>query len=392
MAPEAEATPPRRRQGGAWLDHVDQECSQISAEGRWRTIRTFDAAGPRGVLDGERQVVSFASNDYLGLTQHPAVKAAAQGAIDRWGSGSGASRLVVGSRPVHRDLEAALADWKQTEAALLFPTGFSANLGVLTTFGGESCRIFSDELNHASVIDGARLARADVEVFGHRDLDHLERLLCTSDKRRAMVVTDLVFSMDGDVAPVAGLVETCRRHDALLILDEAHAALGPDLDSGELENVTVLRVGTLSKALGSLGGFVAGPKPFVDLLTNRARSFIFTTAATPADTAAAQCSLQIFQSPEGDSLRQRLADHVQRLAPGWRSPIIPIVVGDERAAVAASEALLAEGLLVPAIRPPTVPAGTSRLRVALSAEHQDKDIDRLATALASAGLPGVRPS
>jgi 8-amino-7-oxononanoate synthase len=333
-----------------------------------------------------RAVVSFASNDYLGLTQHPAVVAAAHAALDRWGAGSGSARLIVGSRPVHHELEAALADWKRTARALVFPTGFAANLGVLTTFGTSGATVLSDELNHASIIDGCRLAPARVAVYRHCDLDHVAKLLADAD--RAIVVTDTVFSMDGDQAPVEELAELCARHDALLVLDEAHAVLGPD---PALDGVEAIRVGTLSKSLGALGGFVAAPSSFIDVLVNRARSFIFTTALTPADAAAAGAALAILRSTEGDNLRTRLRELVARVRPGHRSPIIPIVLGDETVAVEASSALLERGLLVPAIRPPTVAPGTSRLRVALSAAHTDAEVARLLEGLAALAGPDAAP-
>ncbi len=365
-----------------WLVWGAAEADTIRAAGRWRAPRPFDATGVRGRLPDGREVTAFASNDYLGLTGHPAVVAAAHDALDRWGAGSGAARLIVGSRPVHHDLEAALAAWKKTERAVLFPTGFAANLGVLTTMAGPGTRILSDELNHASIIDGARLARAEVEVFAHRDLDDLGRRLARGDAP-TVVVTDSVFSMDGDVADVDALGSLCARHQALLVLDEAHAVLGPD--PGQVEG-PVLRVGTLSKTLGSLGGFVAGPGPLCALVENRARSYIFTTASSPADTAAALAAVGVITSPEGDALCRHLAGLVARLAPGHPSPIVPVIVGAEVAAVEAAEALLERGLLVPAIRPPTVAPGTSRLRVALSAAHTADQVDALAAALAELGL------
>jgi 7-keto-8-aminopelargonate synthetase-like enzyme len=216
-----------------------------------------------------------------------------------------------------------------------------------------------------------------VRVYPHRDVDAVDSLL--EDTERAIVVTDTVFSMDGDVAPVDDLIEVCTRHDALLVLDEAHAVLGPHVQARE--GADVLRVGTLSKTLGALGGFVAGPAPFTDFLVNRARPFIFTTASTPADTAAALAALRVLRSAEGDALVARLRRHVERIAPAHPSPIIPVVLGDERRALAASAALLERGLLVPAIRPPTVAPGTSRLRIALSAAHTDDQIALLADAL-----------
>jgi 8-amino-7-oxononanoate synthase len=364
----------------SWPDWAAAEAGGIRAAGRWREPRDLDAAGPEGKLapDG-RPVVSFASNDYLGLTQHPDVVAAAHAALDRWGAGSGSARLIVGSRPVHGDLEAALAEWKHAERAVLFPTGFATNLGVLTTLGGPGVLVCSDELNHASIIDGCRLSRARVEVYRHRDLDHLEHLLTTVSAERAVVVTDTVFSMDGDLADVDHLADLCARRHALLVLDEAHAVLGPDPD---LTGLDAVRIGTLSKTVGALGGFVAGPARYTELVVNRARSYIFTTALSPADTAAALAGVGVIRSAEGRELTARLRNNVERLRPGHASPIVPVLFGDEARTLAAAATLLDRGMLVPAIRPPTVPAGTSRLRVALSAVHSPAQVDDLAAALA----------
>jgi 8-amino-7-oxononanoate synthase len=364
----------------SWSDWADAEAGAIRAAGRWRAPRDLDAAGPEGKLaPDDRPVVSYASNDYLGLTQHPDVVAAAHAALDRWGAGSGSARLIVGSRPVHADLEAALADWKHAERAVLFPTGFATNLGVLTTFGGPDTVVCSDELNHASIIDGCRLSRGRVEVYRHRDLEHVEHLLTTVPAERAVVVTDTVFSMDGDLADVDALAALCARHGALLVLDEAHAVLGP---ASDLDGVDALRIGTLSKTVGALGGFVAGPARFTDLVVNRARSYIFTTALSPADTAAALAAVGVISSAAGAQLRARLRANVDRLRAGHPSPIVPVVFGDEAATLSAAAALLDQGMLVPAIRPPTVPPGTSRLRVALSAAHSPSQVDALAVALA----------
>ena len=364
-----------------WASWVTEENALIGASGRWRSIRELHARGLTGTLDDGREVVSFASNDYLGLSSHPAVVATAHAALETWGAGMGSARLIAGARPVHRELEDELARWKNETAALLFPTGYAANLGVLTTFGARGATIFSDELNHASIVDGCRLARADVRVYRHADVEHLRLLLNAVD--RAVVVTDAVFSMDGDLAPLDELAAVCRESRALLVVDEAHAVLGPHAD---LEDTEHLRVGTLSKFLGSSGGFVSGPGEFIDLLVNRARPFIFTTASTPADAAAARAAVQVFRSAEGNALRARLRDLIDRVAPRHPSPIIPIVLGDEGVAMAAAAALLDRGLLVPAIRPPSVPPGTSRLRVTLSAAHTDEQIETLLGALHELGV------
>jgi 8-amino-7-oxononanoate synthase len=370
-----------------WAEWAEGKNAKAKAKGRWRKLADFDAIGPRGLLDDGRRVVSFASNDYLGLSAHPIVLAAAHEAIDRWGAGAGASRLVSGTRPVHSELEAALASWKSSETALVFPTGFAANLGVLSAIAGPQVLICSDELNHASIIDGCRLAKnlgAVVEFYPHRDVDAVAKLLsCASG--RVVVVTDAVFSMDGDVAPLSDLAQACGQHDALLVVDEAHSVLGPHFADLPCE---VMRVGTLSKTLGSQGGFVAGEPLMTEMLLNRSRSFIFTTALAPACAAAARAALEVLRSQEGERLLGRLSSHIARFAASATvlSPIVPVVVGGERETLAASAALLEEGLLVPAIRPPTVPPGTSRLRVTLSAAHTDQEVLALLNALERLGL------
>ena len=354
-----------------WHAWADAQADAIRASGRWRAPRDLAPGGP----------VSFASNDYLGLTQHPAVVAAAHAALDEYGAGSGSARLIVGSRPVHSELERALASWKLAPRAALFPTGFATNLGVLTTFGTDGTLLCSDELNHASIIDGCRLSRAEVAVYRHNDLDHLASLLRGRGDRRVIVVSDTVFSMDGDVADVDAIIGLCVGEGALCVLDEAHAVLGPAVDiPGDAD---VLRVGTLSKTLGALGGFVAGPARFIELVENVARPYIFTTAPAPADSAAALAALHVLQSSEGDALVARLRALVERVRPGHPSPIVPFVFGDEQATLDASAALAARGILVPAIRPPTVAPGTSRLRVTLSASHTNAQVDALIAALDS---------
>jgi 8-amino-7-oxononanoate synthase len=377
-----------------WPAMVRARLDAVVEGGRWRAPRQFDARGPAGALDGA-PVVSFASNDYLGLSAHDAVIAAAHAALDRWGAGAGASRLVTGSRPVHTELETALATWKEADAAVCFPTGFAANLGALSVLGGPGVRVLSDELNHASIIDGVRLSRSPVSIYRHGDVAHLAALLEAETATPTIVVTDTVFSMDGDAAPVEEIAALCRRRGALLLLDEAHAVLGPHLPAGLTSDpgLTLVRMGTLSKTLGSLGGFLAGPRDVIDLMVNAARSYIFTTGLSPADAAAALAALGVLRSPEGDALIRRLADLVQRVRGGDQlpgsgrhgqpaSPIIPVILGTEQRALEASATLLAEGLWVPAIRPPTVPAGTSRLRVTVSAAHTDDQVGRLVDALA----------
>jgi 8-amino-7-oxononanoate synthase len=360
----------------SWSAWAAGELEALAQENRLRAVREFDGRGVTLRLDGQ-VVVSFASNDYLGLGTHPAVIQGAREALDRWGAGAGAARLIVGSRPVHSVLESELAAWKHSRRAVLFPTGYAANLGVLQAFGTSNTTICSDELNHASIVDGCRLACARTAVYPHLDLRALERLLRTLPS--AIVVTDYVFSMDGDAAPIEEIAALCERHDALLVVDEAHAVLAPEPHLGRAD---VIRVGTLSKFLGALGGFAAGSSELMELLLNRARSFIFTTASSPADAGAGLAALRILNSDAGVKLKRRLRSAGERMIPDHRSPIVPIVFGDERAALDASDALLSRGLFVPAIRPPSVPAGSARLRVALSSLHTDEQIDTLKAALA----------
>lgn len=375
--------------GPGWAAWVEEQLSQVRQAGRWRVTRAFDAGGPAGHLttpggtsDG-LDVVSFASNDYLGLSMHPAVIAAAHEAIDRWGSGSTASRLIVGTRPCHEELECELAAWKHAPRGLVFSSGYAANVGVLSSLGGPDVTVFSDELNHASIIDGCRLGRSKVVVYRHNDIEQLEALL-TATPGRKLVVTDVVFSMDGDVVLLDALASSCVRHGALLVLDEAHSVLGPEVPA--LDGLEVVRIGTLSKTLGSLGGWVVASCSIIDLLVNRARSFIYTTALTPADASAGLAAVRVVRSPDGARLVARLRDTIDRVRVGHPSPIIPLVLGDEGAALRAAESLLALGVFVPAIRPPTVPVGTSRLRITLSAAHTDAMVSQLLDALAAQGL------
>jgi 8-amino-7-oxononanoate synthase len=360
-----------------WNTWAERELAGLRAINRYRETVPFDGDGPEGRV-GDRRLVSFASNDYLGLASHPQVRLAAIAAIERFGTGAMASRLVVGTRSLHVELEALLAEWNQTERALVFPSGYAANLGVLTTFGEADVTLFSDELNHASIIDGCRLAKARTLIYRHLDLQHLQSLLRQTPGRK-IVVTESVFSMDGDTAPLPALAQLCSEHGALLILDEAHAALGPKLAA--TRDLEVLHVGTLSKTLGSLGGFVAGSSRLIELLVNRARTFIFTTGLSPADTAAASAAVRICRSEEGNHLRARLRSLVDMLRPGHPSPIVPIVLGEDAAALAAAAQLREAGIHVPAIRPPTVPKGTARLRVALSASHTEAMVGSLQAAL-----------
>lgn len=386
--PSTETPAPFDHEGDSWPEVIQQQLDHVRRSGQWREPMSLEEPGPTHTVAATGEVlVSFASNDYLGLRTHPSVADAAVEAVRTWGTGAGASRLIVGSRPLHHQLEEALADWRGSEAAVLFPTGYAANTGLLSTLAAPGVTVCSDELNHASIIDGCRLAAqrgAEVKVYPHLDLETLDGFLSDAPGL-SIVATDTVFSMDGDLADIETLQRLCENHGSLLLLDEAHSVLGPHVPTTTGRNITV-RVGTLSKALGALGGFVAAPRMIAELLVNQARSYIFTTAPTPADTAAAHAALAIYRSGEGESLRRRLRELVDRVAPAHPSPILPVLVGNEEAALDASAALRNRGLLVTAIRPPTVPTGTSRLRIAMSAAHQESDVDRLVTALDELGL------
>lgn len=360
-----------------WNAWAERELAGLRAIDRYREPIPFDGDGPIGKVR-DRYVTSFASNDYLGLASHPQVRLAAISAIERFGTGAMASRLIVGTRSLHVELEAQLAEWKGAERALVFSSGYAANLGVLTTLGEADVTLFSDELNHASIIDACRLAKARTAIYRHLDLPHLRCLLGQTPGRK-IVVTESVFSMDGDAAPLSALAESCSEHGALLVLDEAHAALGPEL--APARDLQVLHVGTLSKTLGSLGGFVAGSSRLIELLINRARTFIFTTGLSPADAAAAAAAVRICRSEEGDRLRARLRSLVDMLRPAHPSAILPVILGEDAAALAAASQLRQAGIHVPAIRPPTVPKGTARLRIALSASHTETMVSDLRGAL-----------
>ena len=343
-----------------------------------------------------RLVTAFASNDYLGLSRHPRlIEAIAEGAR-RFGAGAGASHLVSGHHTVHESLEHELARFAGKPAALAFMNGYVANLALLTTLAGEGDVIFSDELNHASIVDGARLSRAAVKVYPHVDVDALEALLRSSAARQKLVVTDAVFSMDGDIAPLRALLALCERHDALLVVDDAHGigVLGPEgrgsVRALGLQSDCIVYMGTLGKAAGLSGAFVAADQLIIDRLVQRGRPYVFSTATPPALAHATLTALELI--PAADAARGQLERHRERLrefASTWRpfrllasaTPIQPLVIGDNSTVVRIADALLQEGLWVPAIRPPTVPVGSARLRITLSGAHTDEDIGRLGTAL-----------
>ena len=348
-------------------------------------------------LDSGRRVLHLCSNGYLGLATHPEVVAGAVAAAEQFGAGTGSARLVTGAQRAHRALEEELADWKGTEDALLFSSGYLANLGVLGALAGRGDTIVSDELNHASIVDGCRLSRAEVRVYRHGDAEHAAALLADAPGRRVLV-TDGVFSMDGDVAPLPELCDVAERHGAAVVVDDAHGSgvLGADgrgtvADQGCEDRVHAL-VATLSKSLGSQGGYVAGSSDLVAWLRNRARSFVYDTSSAPAAVGAARAALAVARAEPWR--RERALAHAQRLAAGLRragwevppvaSPIVPVVVGGAGAALDLMERLLEHDVLAVAIRPPTVPDGTARVRATTMATHADQDIDHALAAFGTA--------
>lgn len=382
------------------------EVAALEEAGLRRRLRALASASDTEVeLDG-RRVLLLCSNNYLGLATDPRLRAAARAAIERYGCGTGSSRLIVGHLDLHAQVEAQLAAFKGTDAALLFASGYQANLGAITALVGDGDHVFSDTLNHASIVDGCRLSRASVHVYPHRDVRALERALAASPAGgRRLIVTDSVFSMDGDQAPLAALVALAEQYHSWLMLDEAHAAgvLGPGgaglaAAEGLTARITV-HMGTLGKALGGAGAYVAGTRALIDLLVNRARTFIYTTGLAPAAVAAAGAALAVVAGePER---RAALIRNAERLRAGLRAlgyatggdtHIVPVLIGDNRAALALAEALLARGVLVQAIRPPTVPAGTARLRVTPMATHDADQIERALAAFADAGRATGLPS
>lgn len=368
------------------------ELEALRAAGLYRETRLVEGAqGPRVELDG-RELLCLCSNDYLGLAAHPAVREAAREAIARYGWGSGASRLVSGTMRLHRELEEALASFKRAEAALLFPSGYAANVGTIAALAGAGDTVILDKLDHASIVDGARLSGASVRVYPHGGVAKLARLLAAGrSSRRTIVATDSLFSMDGDLAPLREIAAAARRYDAWLMVDEAHATgvLGPDGRGGAelqgVEEAVEISMGTLSKALGGIGGFVAGSAALVDFLRHRARSFVYTTAPPTAACAAALAALRIVR--EQPHLRRDVLARAGRLREGLAAlgfdtmgsafQIVPVRVGEAEAAARISRELLLGGILAPAIRPPTVPKGSSRIRLSVTAAHTDADIDRV---------------
>lgn len=374
-------------------DDLSQRLKAIRAEGLYREAREVQSAqGTHVMIDGKR-LLNFSSNDYLGLANHAAVKAAAREAIEKFGAGSGSARLICGSLKVHHELEAALAEFKGTEAALTFSSGYATALGTIGALLEKNDVVIIDKLVHACMVDGARLCGAKLRVFAHNDVNELEDLLKWAREKKAqriLIVTESVFSMDGDLAPLREMVELKGRYGAWLMVDEAHATglFGANrrglAEAFELAERIEIQMGTLGKALGSAGGYICGSRALIDFLINRARTFLFSTAPVPAAVAAAQVAIGVIKSEEGEELRARLWARVDQLknglvaGPWWlpviQSPIIPIVIGDENRAMETASLLRAKGILIPAVRYPTVARGQARLRLTVSAAHTPEDI------------------
>ncbi|MDD5093841.1 MAG: 8-amino-7-oxononanoate synthase [Dehalococcoidia bacterium] len=375
------------------LNFLEQRIETLKERNLYRHLRTLESAQDTWVSLGSRKVLNLCSNNYLGLASHPQVKEAAAGGAGEWGCGSGASRLICGNFSYHELLEKRLAEFKGTEAALLYNSGYTANLGIICSLVGRGDWVFSDELNHASIIDGCRLSGAKVTVFPHNDLSALEsklrRLPASGKSDRKLIVVDSLFSMDGDLAPLPDLVNLAERYDCLMMVDEAHATgvLGPSgrgmLAHYGLEKKVLVSMSTLSKALGSFGGFAAGSCQLVDFLINTSRSLIFTTALPASVVNSSIAALSILEADPSLSLKvmenaHYLGDGLKELGYDTRdsqTQIIPVVIGDATRTLEASRLLLEEGVLASAIRPPTVPEGTCRIRTTVMATHSRQDLD-----------------
>lgn len=371
----------------------------IHEAGLWRELRAIESAQTSRIRFDGCEILNFSSNDYLGLAAHAALGQVATEAIERFGVGSGASRLVCGSLNPHHELEVALAGWLDAESALVFSSGFAAAQGAITSVVGKGDVVVIDKKVHASTVDATKLSGARLRVFRHNDLGNLESILRWANDKggRVLVVTETVFSMDGDSPNLENLVELKERYGAWLMLDEAHALGCYGEDGGglakRLAKRVEIRLGTLGKAVGAAGGFVCGSRFLIELLVNKARSFIFSTAPSPAVSAAAFAGIKLIRSSEGAELRNRLWARVEQLrdgvaGQGWMvqnnpSVILPIVIGNEAKAMAAMDQLREAGLFIPAIRFPTVARNEARLRVTVSASHTEDDVARLRDALAT---------
>ncbi|MGE0821298.1 MAG: 8-amino-7-oxononanoate synthase [Candidatus Binatia bacterium] len=388
-------------------DFLAIKLREVEQRGLYRRLRLIAGAQDSSVTLNEREVLLLSSNNYLGIANHPTLKRAAQQAIEQFGCSAGASRLISGHMTVHAELEAQLATFKHSEAALVFPSGYHANVGTISALVGPGDTVFSDALNHASIIDGCRLSRATVKVFRHCEVSHLAELLAqSSSSGQRLIVTDSVFSMDGDVAPLADIVTLARQYNAWVMADEAHAtgvfgARGAGLaEALGLEHAIDIHMGTLGKALGGFGAYVAGSRELIEWLINRARSFIYTTGIPPAVAATAIAALNIVR--EEPERRRQLWENTAFLRDGLtslgytigptQSSILPVMIGDPSHTMRLATALLQRGVLAQGIRPPTVPVGTSRIRVTPMATHTHTQLANALDAFALAGKEtGILP-
>ncbi|MFQ5685928.1 MAG: 8-amino-7-oxononanoate synthase [Candidatus Scalindua sp.] len=378
------------------MKNISDELERIKKSGLYRELNIVEGAQGTHLEINSKTYLSFCSNNYLGLANHPLILNAVKDAVEKYGWGTGASRLVSGNMKLHEALEGEISRFKEKEASIVFPTGYMANIGTISSLVSKGDLVICDKLNHASIIDGCRLSGADFRVYPHGDMEKLENILKKSSKYpRKLIVTDTVFSMDGDIAPLSDIVRIAHKYKAMVMVDEAHGTgVFGNKGRGVVEHfnlskkVTII-MGTLSKAVGSLGGYVSGDADLINFLRNKARPFIYTTALPPAVCAASIAGIKLIR--KDPSLRTSLWNNVRYLKEKLdllnfnvipsESPIIPILIGDAKKAVDVSKSLYKKGILIPAIRPPTVPAKSSRLRMTVMSTHTREDLESLLDAL-----------
>ncbi|WDN89210.1 hypothetical protein BuS5_02178 [Desulfosarcina sp. BuS5] len=379
------------------LAHFQNELNRLKEKGLYRTLKKVTSPVDTTVTINGREVILFSSNNYLGLANHPALKKAAVSVLQNYGSGAGASRLISGNLEIHEELEQRIAAFKKCSAAIIFSTGYMANIGAITSLAGKNDLILSDQLNHASIIDGCRLSTAETKIYPHKDLAALEKILRQALSRHEkggynniFFITDGIFSMDGDITPLPDLLKIADRYNAFVILDDAHATGVIGKNGGGTaeyfdlaDNEHLIQIGTFSKAMGSLGGYVAGHELIIEFLRNRARSFIYSTALPPSVSASSIAAINILEKDK--ALLQSLQHNIDRFKKGIteigygsveiETPIIPIIIGDADLTMEFADTLLKKGIYAPGIRPPTVPENQSRIRVSLMSSHTGDQID-----------------
>ena len=376
------------------LDFIKKELIFLKKSDLYRTLKVIESAQDREVIIEGKKVLLFCSNNYLGLANHPKVVDAAIRAIEEYGFGSAASRLISGTSKLHQELEETIAEFKGAEKAIVFPTGYMTNVGVITSLVEKEDVVIIDKLSHASIIDACYQSKASIRVYPHKNVSGLEKILKQVVKyRRKLIITDSVFSMDGDIAPLGEIVSIAKKYKAMTMVDEAHATgvwgrkRRGVIEQLNLEGEIDIVMGTLSKGIGAIGGYVSGDESLIDYLKNKARSFIYTTSLPPACAAAAKEAFKIIQSAEGKSLQQKIKKNILKLKKGLKNldydtmgsetQIVPVLIGDSALALKVSKALLERKIFIPAVRFPTVAKNKSRLRITVMATHTDKDIDYL---------------